>query len=393
VLIDLTPLRARAFRWLWIGRTISGLGGQMALVAVMFQVWESTRSTIWTGMAGLAQAAPLIAFGLLAGALVDRTDRKRVYATATACQAACAVLLAAQSTGPALLLAITATQSFFGAATGPAARTFIGVLLPKDQIAAGLALNRIAFQGAMLSGPALGGVVIGWAGPRACYLLDAGALVIAALSATGLPKYTATTARARVLDGLVFTVRNKIVRGALLTDLAATVLAMPISLFPLVNEERFGGDPRTLGLFLTAIAAGGVAASFFSGTFTRRPRPELVMVFGSALWGLSLALFGLVQEPWAGFAFLAIAGAADTVAVVSRGTVVQLHTPDELLGRVTAAEDIVGRAGPELGNLRGGLVAELTSGQAALVCGGVLCVAAVMLIARHDRAAAGRAGR
>jgi predicted MFS family arabinose efflux permease len=183
-----------------------------------------------------------------------------------------------------------------------------------------------------------------------------------------------------VLDGLAFVVRNPVVRGALLTDLAATVLSMPISLFPLVNAERFGNNPRTLGLFLSAIAVGGVVASILSGMFTRLPRPGLVMLVASAAWGVSLALFGIAPDPLVGLAFLAVAGAADTVSVVSRSTIVQLHTPDALLGRVAAAEQIVGQAGPDVGNMRGGLVAGATSGMTALVSGGLLCAVAVVLV-------------
>jgi MFS family permease len=170
------------------------------------------------------------------------------------------------------------------------------------------------------------------------------------------------------------------VRAALLTDLAATVLSMPISLFPLVNEERFGGDPRTFGLFMSAIAVGGVVASALSGTFTRRARQGVVMLVGATAWGIALAAFAIVTDPWAGLAWLVVAGAADTVSVVARSTIVQLHTPDAMMGRVTAAEQIVGRGGPELGNLRGGLVAAASTGTFALISGGVACVAAVTLI-------------
>jgi predicted MFS family arabinose efflux permease len=184
-----------------------------------------------------------------------------------------------------------------------------------------------------------------------------------------------------VLDGLAFLARNRVVRGALLTDLAATVFSMPVSLFPLINAERFGNNPRTLGLFLSAIAVGGVIASVFSGTFTRLARPGVVMVAGSVGWGTALALFGVAPDPWAGLGFLVLAGVADTVSVVSRGTLVQLNTPDALLGRVAAAEQIVGQAGPDVGNMRGGLVADATSGMTALVSGGLLCVAAVVLVA------------
>jgi hypothetical protein len=105
------------------------------------------------------------------------------------------------------------------------------------------------------------------------------------------------------------------------------------------------------------------------------------MLAGSAAWGAALALFGLAPDPWTGLACLVLAGAADTVSVVSRGTVVQLHTPAELLGRVGAAEQIVGQAGPDLGNLRAGLVADATSGTAAAVGGGLLCLGAVAAVA------------
>ncbi|MFC4033371.1 MFS transporter [Streptomyces polygonati] len=389
-LLDLTPLRTSApFRRLWAGQALSALGGQMALVAVMFQIWEMTDSTAWTGAVGLAQAIPLVVLGLFTGSLVDRVDRRKFYLVTTSGQAVCSLILALQGflgNFPAAgLLLLVATQSCFVAGSGPASRTFIPGLLPKQQLAAGLALNRIAFQGAMLIGPALGGLTVGGLGVAGCYLIDALTFAAAIIGALGLPRMNPGNEPARpglrgALDGLAFLARTPVIRGALLTDLATTVLSMPVSLFPLVNAEWFDNSPRTLGLFLTAIAAGGVAASLFSGAFTRLPHPGLVMLGGSATWGAALALFGLSPDPWTGLAFLALAGAADTVSVVSRSTIVQLHTPIELLGRVSAAEQIVGQAGPDIGNMRGGLVAGATSGTTALVSGGLLCITAVALI-------------
>ncbi|MEY9943567.1 MFS family permease [Kitasatospora sp. GAS1066B] len=390
VLMDTSPLRTSpAFRRLWIGRTCSGLGSQLTVVAVMFQVWQTTGSTVWTGAVGLAQALPLIGFGLFAGSLVDRADRRRLYLVTTTGQAACAVLLALQGLLGHLpvagVLLLVAAQSCFTACGGPASRTFIPQLLPRNQLAAGLALQRISFQGAMLLGPALGGLVLGRFGVGGCHLIDAVTFGASFFGAFGLPPMRPEGKPARpglagVLDGLAFMARNPAVRGALLTDLAATVLSMPISLFPLINAERFHDDPRTLGLFLTAIAAGGVAASVLSGAITRLSRPGLLMLGGSAAWGAALALFGLSDNPWVGLGFLVLAGAADTVSVVSRSTIVQLHTPNAMLGRVSAAEQVVGQAGPDLGNLRAGLVAGATSGAAAVVGGGLLCLAAVAAI-------------
>lgn len=388
--VDLSPLRSgRAYRRLWFGQTVSGLGSQMTLIAVLYQVWDATGSAVWTGAVGLAQAVPLMAFGLFAGSLVDRHDRRRLYLVAKGGQAVCSVLLAVQALFWHLpvvgLLAIVAVQGCFGAAGGPAARTFLPRLLPRERLAAGLALARISFQGAMLVGPALGGLVVGGWGVGACYTVDALTFCAALYGAFGLPVMRPEGGAARpglrgVLDGLGFLVREPVVRAALLTDLAATVLSMPISLFPLVNAERFGDDPRTLGLFLTSVAVGGVAASVLSGTFTRRARPGVVMLAGAIGWGGALTAFAFAPDPWLGFACLAVAGAADTVSVVARSTIIQLRTPDAVLGRVSAAEQIVGQGGPEIGNLRGGLVAVATTGTFALASGGLACVVAVVLV-------------
>ncbi|WP_459737355.1 MFS transporter [Streptomyces sp. E-15] len=390
-LIDVRPLRTSpVFRRLLIGRTVSVLGGFMTMVTVMYQVWDTTRSTAWTGAVGLAQALPLVVFGLFAGAWADRADRRRVYLTATVGQAVCSLALAAQGfTGRvpvAGVLSLVAAQSAFGALGAPAAGVFLPRLLPKEQVAAGLALQQVGGQAMMLLGPALAGVLLGWFGIGVCYLLDALSFGLAFYGAFGLPALPPEGEPSRpglggALDGLRFLAGHRVVRGALITDLAATVLSFPVSLFPLVNDERFGGDPRTLGLFLSALAVGGVTATALSGSLTRLGQPGPVMLCASAAWGVALVLFGLATSAWAGLALLVIAGAADATAVVARSTIVQTRTPDALLGRVTAAEQIVGQAGPSLGNVRGGLLAGWTSGVTALVTGGVLCVLAVAGVA------------
>ncbi|TCO26259.1 putative MFS family arabinose efflux permease [Kribbella steppae] len=389
-LIDLEPLRAsRPFRRLWAGQVLSTFGGQLAFVAVMFQVWDQTSSAAWTGAVGLSQALPLIVLGLFAGAAVDRVERRRFYLLTISGQVVVSALMASQlvigSVPVGVLLGLVAAQAAFGAAGGPVARTVLPQLLPRELLAGGIALNRIAFQGAMLIGPALGGLIVNAWGVGVCYLIDCLSFLAALYGVLGLPKMRVEAVGrpglGGIRDGLAFVVSTPVIRGALITDLAAMVLSMPISLFPVINAERFGNDPRTLGLFLTAIAVGGVTASILSGMFTRLPRPGVVMLVGSMGWGIALALFAFSPTPWVALAFLALAGAADTVSVVSRSTIVQLHTPNELLGRVSAAEQIVGQAGPDLGNLRGGLVAQVTSPFIALTSGAVLCIAAVAAVA------------
>jgi MFS family permease len=389
--LDLTPVRTvPVYRRLWLGQTASGLGSQLTLVAVLYQVWDTTRNPFWTGAVGLAQAVPLMVFGLFAGTMVDRRDRRLVYLTATIGQTVCAVLLAFQAFFLDLpvggLLALVALLGCLGAVRSPAARTFLPRLLPPEQLAAGLALSRVGFQAAMLVGPALAGLVIGTWGVGACYALDAVTFCAALYGGFGLPAMRPDGDVSRpglrgVADGLRFLAREPVVRAALVTDLAATVLSMPMSLFPLVNAERFGDDPRMLGLFFSAIAVGGVTASVLSGTFTRRARQGVVLLVGSTTWGAALTAFAFAPDPWLGLGCLVVAGAGDTVSVVARNTVVQLTTPDVLLGRVGAAEQIVGQGGPDIGNLRGGLVAAATTGTFALASGGLACVAVVLLIA------------
>jgi MFS family permease len=184
-----------------------------------------------------------------------------------------------------------------------------------------------------------------------------------------------------VLDGLRFLRRSRVLTGALISDLNATVLAMPIALFPAINAERFGGSPRTLGLLTTAIAVGGIVGSGLSGPVGRLRHQGRGMLVAGAAWGAALAGFGLVHGLAASLALLALAGVADVTSVVLRTTVIQLATPDAYRGRISATEYMVGAACPVLGNFRAGAVASLTSPATSAVAGGVACVAGAGVIA------------
>lgn len=395
LLIDIGPLRTSpAFRRFFIGRAVSGIGGQITIVAVMYQVWEATHSPFWSGSVALAQLVPMLTIGLWGGSVADRADRRSILMATNIVQLVLALLLMTQAlwlgTSPSSLgvvLVLVALMAAAGSVAAPAGMGVIPRLLPIDQVAAGLALTRLSFQGSVLLGPALGGLIIGYAGLEIAYAVDAASFAAGFLGVAGLPRLAPVTRTngGGILEGLRFAATHPVIRGVLLVDLAATVLAMPMSLFPLINEARFGGDPRTLGLFLTAIAVGGVAASLVSGSFTRSPRPGVVTIGAAAVWGASLGAVGLVTSAWLCLALLAIAGAADSVSVVTRGTLIQLAVPDDLRGRTAAIEMIVGAGGPEVGNLRGGAVAQLTSGPFALVSGGITCLLALAAVGATSR--------
>jgi MFS family permease len=388
--IDTRPLREHAaFRRLWIGTTAAIFGSQVATVAVLYQVWELTHSTVWVGVIGVVTAVPTIVFGLVGGTLADALDRRRLALLSTLGVVAAAVLLVVQAASGAgslaLVLGLVGVQTSCGAIGAAARRTFVPRLLPRDQVAAGLALNHVSFQFAMLAGPALAGAVLAGWGLTPAYAVDVVAVLAAMYGVSRLPSMrpdggTRPGLRA-TWDGWRFVLRRPALAGAVATDLAATVLAMPIALFPVLNEERFGGSPQTLGLFLSAIAVGGIAAGLTSGAVTRAGRPGLVMLVAAGVWGAALAGFGLVDTLVPTLAFLAVAGAADTISVISRGTLVQLATPDAYLGRVTAVENVVGMGGPGIGNGRAGLVAGFTSASFAAVSGGLACLAVVVALA------------
>lgn len=424
-LVDLAPLRASApFRRLWVSGILSSLGQQVAVVAVLFQVWDLTRNPFWVGAIGLAQAVPMIVMGLLGGPLADLFDRRVVGMWSTGGQAVAALLLAAQLVLGAyplpLLLGLISVQTACNALGAPARRTFIARLLPRHLVPAGVALHMLSFQLAMLVGPALGGVLVGAVGPALCYLVNACALAVSCWAVWSLPsmpprradefeevgpdpvagEVVTTPGRVALLwgrtrrglghltEGMSLVARDPVLRGSFLLDLAAMVLSFPVALFPMINQQLFDGEPRTLGLFMSAVAVGGSIAGLASGLVTRRTHLGRVQLLAVGVWGLALLGFGLASFAgltWWVLAALVVAGAADTASVTSRAAIVQLATPDSHLGRVSAVEHVVGVAGPDLGNARAGLVAGLTTPAAAAVLGAVSCLAVTVVVALTHR--------
>jgi MFS family permease len=390
-LVDTRPLREHpAFRRLWLSTTASAFGGQVGAFAVVLYVWDSTRNPAMLGLIGLVTAAPLVAFALLGSAFADHVDRRRLALVTSCGQLATrlSMVVVAGSSGDRVwaMLALAGVSASIAAVGTPARRSLVPRLLPGDRLAAGLALNHLSFQLALLLGPALAGVLAARWGTTACFAVSAAMVVAGVLGIAGLPPMPATGDAGRpgvraVWEGIRFATRTPAVRGAFLADLSATLLAMPIALFPVINQEKFGGSPEVLGLFGSALAVGGLLASGCSGLVTRGGRPGLVMLGCVVVWGVALAATGASGHLPATLALLAVAGAADTWAVVSRGSVVQASTPESHRGRVASLEHVVGVAGPELGGLRAGLVATATSGSAALVIGGITCVAGVGLVA------------
>ena len=392
LLADIRPLReSPAFRRLWAGTTLSAVGGALTMFAVPLQVYDITRSPFAVGAIGVAQVIPTVAIGLLGGAIADAVDRRKLVLVITGGSAATSAGLAAQAFAGLhsvwLLYALVALSASLSAINSPVRRTFIPSLLPADQLTAGLALNRLSFQIMLTAGPALAGLIAAapGLGLRACYLIDAASFAGSLYGVARLPALPRSAGAARpglraVAAGLSYIGRSRVLAGAFLADLNATVFGLPIALFPAINAERYGGDPRTLGLFTTAIGVGGLVSAALSGPVGRIAAQGRAMLCAVAIWGAAFAGFAIISALWLTLVMLAVAGAADTFTVVFRGTIVQQTTPDELRGRVIAADYVVGVSGGQLGNLEAGALGSLTSPAISALAGGLITIAGAVVI-------------
>ena len=391
VLADIEPLRrSAAYRRLWAGTTVSSIGGSLTNFAVILQVYRLTHSSFAVGALGLAQVVPVLAVGLLAGSLTDAVDRRRLTLVTGGVLSLVSVALAVQAFAGlrvvGLLYALVAVQSAVAAIDWPARAALVPSLLPEGQRTAGLALTRFSFQLTLVVGPALAGVITAapHLGLRACYLADAVSFLAALYAISRLPalppQRAARPGLRAAAEGAGFIRRSQPLAGAFITDLNATVFGLPIALFPAINAERFGGSPRTLGLFTAAIGVGGLASAVLSGPLRHLARPGRAMLVTVALWGAAFAGFAVASALWLTLALLAVAGAADMFTVVFRGAILQEVTPEPLRGRVMAADYVVGAGGSHLGNLEAGTLGSLTTPAISALAGGLTTVAGALII-------------
>lgn len=361
----------------------------MTSYAVVLQVFRLTHSSLDVGLIGLLIAVPSIVIATAGGAFVDATDRRTVVLVATSLQVGVSGALAFQAFAGLnqvwLLYCLVTVQSAIAAVNAPARSTFMPSLLPRDQLPAGAALQMFSMHGSLTIGPALAGLITAAFGLKACYLIDVASFAFALYAVGRLPRMRPDGGNSRpglraIGAGLRFIVHRREILGAFAADMSATFFGMPFALFPAINAGRFGGHPETLGLMTTAIAVGGILGSALSGPVGRVRRQGLGMLAAGVVWGAGLAGFGLAGVFWLAFLTLVIAGAGDVVSVVLRIALVQGVTPDDLQGRVSAANYAVGAGVPQLGNFRAGLVADLTSPTTGVISGGIIAAAGAVLI-------------
>ncbi|WP_328809098.1 MFS transporter [Nonomuraea montanisoli] len=388
-LLDTRPLGVPAYRRIWIGQSVSHVGNAATLVAVGQQVYVLTDSSFWVGLLGMANFIPLVAFGLWGGAVADAVDRRRLLLIGSAISWASTLLILLQALAGldnvyALLAAVALNATGF-AISSPTRGAIIPRILTPELVPAANALNSLVYSLGAIAGPMIGGLVLAWSGYAAVYALDAvlfGAGLYAALRLPPLqPEGEVRRPGARaVVEGLRFILGSQVLLMSFVVDIIAMVLALPRALFPEVAAERFGGDPLALGWLNASMAIGSAAGALFSGWVGRVTRQGIALVAVIAVWGLSVAAAGFVHQLWAVVAFMAVGGAADVVSSVWRQSILQLHAPDEMRGRMQGVFLVVVAGGPRLGDLRAGATAVAFGVGAAWVGGGLACAAAVLAV-------------
>jgi len=389
VLADLSPLRrSRDLRLLLGGQSISLVGSQITLVALPYQVFLITGSSLAVGLISLVELGPLVILSLLGGAFADAIDRRRMLFVTQVLLALMSAGLAVNSLlGPRLwpLFAIAALAGGLAGVDSTTRRALIPALVAPRDLPATAALNAILLRSAQVVGPALGGVIIATIGMSAAYLIDlasfAAALVAVSLMRPHPPEGGGTPVSwAGFCEGIGFLRNTPILQGIMLIDINAMVFGMPRALFPAIGTEVLGGGGGVVGLLYAAPAAGAFAGAISSGWVSRVRRQGWAVVVAVAGWGATIAAVAFVTWLPTVLVLLAVAGFSDIISEVFRATISQVIVPDALRGRLSALFIVQVTGAPRVGDLESGAVAAAIGTQLSVLTGGLACIAGLVAI-------------
>lgn len=363
------------------------LGWQIQRMAITWHVYELTGNALALGALGLARFAPVIVFGLLGGVIADQKDRRMVLVyTHLALMLSSAALVMAtliEQDTLAVIYGITFVSSALNSVAGPARQALIPNLVPRREIAGAATMANLAMQAAMVVGPAIGGILIARTSLAMVYGLNAigfVAVIIAALAIKARPEIHVASERGlqAIKSGFVFLWQTPILLAVMGLDFIATFFGAFTNLLPIFADEIFGGGANTLGLLLSAPAAGAVLGSLVFGLMRMPTRPGLGMVACVIAYGLCIVGFGMSPALWIAMLFLAGTGAADSISMALRHTIRNLVTPDNYRGRIASAHSMFAMGGPQLGEFRAGAMASGMGVGAAVVIGGIGTVLAAI---------------
>ena len=403
ILVDVAPLReSREFRLLFTGQLIGVLGTQLTVVAIPFQVYALTRSSLQVGAVSLAQLFPLIIGALIGGSIGDALDRRTILLVTSLALSLTsgALALNALVTHPSVL-AIYVISAVAAALTGvisTARNAVIPSLIQPRQLVAAYAFVQAVFQLGTVVGPALAGLLISAVHLQWVYAIDAITYVLTVFTVLAMARIPPAEGAARpglrsIVEGLRYVRGRQVLQGAYLIDINAMVFGMPRALFPALATTVFHGGARTLGYLYAAPGAGALVGALATGWLERIRRQAWAVIIAVVVWGAAIMAFGFVHVLWVALLLLAVAGWADVISAVLRNTILQASVPEAFRSRISALQMAVVQGGPRLGDLEAGAVATAVSNEFSIVSGGLACiVGAVVLSAALPRFRRFRAG-
>lgn len=362
----------------WVSRLAGIMANQMLMVAVGWHMYDLTASAWDLGMVGLFQFVPALVMTLPAGQVADRFNRARIFAACMLTQAGVAsLLLWATLSGHAsreLILGLSVALGLARAFQMPAQQALTPLLVPRALLQRAIAVSSSGMEVAVISGPALGGLLY-TTGASTVYVTCA-VLMLVAFTLAVLIRYDFVPARKAsswgdVFAGLHFVWQRKVLLGATSLDLFAVLLGGATALLPIYAKDILHTGPVGLGLLRAAPAVGALTMSLVLTRWPldRKVGPRLLMAVG--VFGAATLVFGLSSSFWLSMVALAVTGAADNVSVVTRLTLTQLETPDEMRGRVAAVNSIFIGASNQLGEFESGVTAAAFGAVGSVVLGGV----------------------
>ncbi|WJV61440.1 MFS transporter [Pectobacteriaceae bacterium CE70] len=377
--METSLFKSPTFLCFWAGQIASSLAFQMLVVGIGWQMYALTNSALNLGLVGLAQFLPQLALTLFAGHAVDQYNRRRIILFARLVMAATVLVLAVgcftQTINATMIYACSAILGATRAFEMPATQALLPNLIEPGLLSRALALMASAREATVIVGPALGGLIyllgstILYTASMACFLLSS--LFLFRLRYTHQALAKSPVNLKTLFSGIHFIRRNPVILGSISLDMFAVLLGGATALLPIVAKDILHTGPWGLGLLRCAPALGAVLMSIY---LTRRPLRQNVgkiMFMAVTLFGLATILFGLSNQLWLSLSALLVLGASDMISVVIRSTLVQLETPDEMRGRVSAANSIFIGTSNQLGEFESGVTAAWLGVVPAIVLGGI----------------------
>jgi len=385
-----SPLRHRDFRIFWTALLLSSVGSQFTTVAIAWQIYELTNSPLQLGLIGLARAVPQIGIILFGGLLADAMNRRRLMMRTQAslfCVSGTLALitLAGRTTSP-VLYGATMLLALFNSLESPSRQALVANLVPREDLARATALASTQRYIAVIAGPSIAGVVLGFLGPGICYAVDAVSWLIMLfalqLIRTELPERGGwrTVTFESLRAGFTFVWGHAVIFPLLVMDFGANIFGTVRALLPIYARDILVVGPKGMGVLYAASAVGSLVGAASFGRMGNVRRAGIGILTGVTLYGVCIVLFSRSHVFLLSVLFLVGVGFGDMISAILRATINQLATPDALRGRMASINSIFTNSGPQVGQFQAGALAAVVGAEFSVMTGGLIILLIVAIL-------------